>query len=170
MCVQRRCVHILHILSVPTCHYIQMFIHLKVGFQTPEAMVVVWRDFCRRRSDSRKKPTLNPPRTTTPEIRALVAGFIGLECSPDAAGLRGEEKQKLETDMLFDKGLTWPEFVSSFCLLIVALNNQFPWVLAVFTAITALSHVLNVFLLTCLPSLELLTGISSEKKEFQSVY
>lgn len=83
-----------------------MFIHLKLGLQTPEALVVRRRDFCRRRTDSRKKPTLTPPRMTTPEIRALVTGFIGWEGSPDAVGWEDEEKQKLETDMSFYLGLT----------------------------------------------------------------
>lgn len=69
-----------------------MFIHLKPGFQTPEDAVVWRRDFCRRRTESRKKPTLIPPRTTTPTIRALVTGFIGWEGAPDAGGRKGEEK------------------------------------------------------------------------------
>ncbi len=99
-------VHILHILSEPRCHYIQMFVHLKLEFQTPEAVGVGRRDFCRRRTESRKKPTLTPPRMTTPEIRALVTGFIGGEGSPDAGGWKGEEKQKLDTDVFFDVSLT----------------------------------------------------------------
>lgn len=63
-----------------------MFIHLKLGFQTPEAVDVGRWDFSRRRTDSRRKATLTPPRMTTPEIRALVPGFMGWEGSPDAAG------------------------------------------------------------------------------------
>lgn len=107
VCVYPTCVHILHTVSLPRCHYIQMFVHLKVGFQTPEDVVVGRRDFCRRRSDSRTKPTLTPPRRTTPETRALVTGFMGWEGSPDAGGgKKGEEKQKLEIDAFFDKGLT----------------------------------------------------------------
>lgn len=68
-----------------------MCIHLKLGFQTPEAAVVERRDFCRRCSDSSKKPTLTTPRMTTPEIRALVPGFIAWEGSPDAGGGKGEQ-------------------------------------------------------------------------------
>ncbi len=84
-----------------------MFIHLKLGFQTPEAVDVGRRDFCRRWTDSTKKPTLTPPRMTTPEIRALVTGFIGWGRSPDAGGRKVEEKQKLEADgVFFDVGLT----------------------------------------------------------------
>lgn len=77
-----------------------------MGFQTPEAVRDGRRDFCRRRTDSRKKPTLTPPRMTTPEIRALVTEFIGWEGSPEAGGWEGEEKQKLETDTFFDVSLT----------------------------------------------------------------
>lgn len=79
-----------------------MFNHLKLGFQTPEAVVTGRRDLFRRWTDSRQKPTLTPPRMTTPEIRALVTGVIGCEVS-DAGG---DEKQKLETDVFFDVGLT----------------------------------------------------------------
>lgn len=99
-------VHVLHILSEPRCNYIQMFVHLKLEFQTPEAVVVGTRDFCRRRADSRKKATLTTPRMTTPEIRALVTRFIGGEGSPDAGGWKGKEKQKLDTDMCFDMSLS----------------------------------------------------------------
>lgn len=83
-----------------------MVIHLKLGFQTPEAVSVRGRDFCRRRTNSRKRPTLTPHRMTTPEIKALVIGFIGWEGSPNAVGEENEEKQKLETDMYFHMGLT----------------------------------------------------------------
>lgn len=65
--------------------------HLKLGFQTPEAAAVERRDFCRRWSNSSKKPTLTTPRMTTPEIRALVTGFMGWEGSPDAGGGKDEQ-------------------------------------------------------------------------------
>lgn len=61
-------------------------IHLKLGFQAPEGAAVGRRDLRRRRSESRKKPTLTAPRMTTPEISALVSGFIGREELPPGAG------------------------------------------------------------------------------------
>lgn len=88
-----------------------MVIHLKLGFQTPETVSVRGRDFCRRRTNSRKSPTLTPHRMTTPEIKALVIGFIGWEGSPNAVGGEDEEKQKLETDVL-SHGLNMNVFVS----------------------------------------------------------
>lgn len=118
MCVQRKaCMHLYIVILLKCvdtlctyCQYqdavIYTFIHLKVGFQTPEPALDGRRDFSRRRTDSRKKPTLTPPRMTTPEIRALVTGFISWEGSPEAGGWDGEEKQKLETDMFFDMSLT----------------------------------------------------------------
>lgn len=49
---------------------------------------------------------LTPPRTTTPEIRAVVTGFIAGEESLDAGGWKDEQKQKLKTCTFFDRGLT----------------------------------------------------------------
>lgn len=95
-----------HIVSIKMLYTVYMFIHLKLGFQTPEAVDVGRRDFCRRWTDSRKRHTLIPPRMTTPEIRALVTGFICLEGLPDSGGWKDEEKQKIETDMFFDVALT----------------------------------------------------------------
>lgn len=60
--------------------------HLKPGFQTPEAAIGWRRDFCRRPTDSRQKPTLTPPRMTTPEMRALVTGVSSWEEPPEAGG------------------------------------------------------------------------------------
>lgn len=80
-----------------------MFTHLKVVFQTPEAVLVGRRDFFRRRSDSRRKPTLTPPSMTTPEIRALVTGFN--VWSPDAGG-GAEKSRNIKQDMCFDEGFT----------------------------------------------------------------
>ncbi|TNN59863.1 hypothetical protein EYF80_029912 [Liparis tanakae] len=56
-----------------------------VVFQTPEAVLVGRRDFFRRRSDSRRKPTLTPPSMTTPEIRALAvtAGLQSAEADAE---------------------------------------------------------------------------------------
>ena len=54
-------------------------IHLKVGFQTPDDVIVGGRDLRRRRSTSRTKTRLVPPRMTTPAMRALVAGLIDRE-------------------------------------------------------------------------------------------
>lgn len=61
-----------------------MFNHLKVGFQRPDD-VIDWRwGFRSRWSDNRKKVTATTPRMTTPEIRALVTGFIGWELAGEA--------------------------------------------------------------------------------------
>lgn len=61
------------------------FNHFKVGFQS------LWRrDFCNRWTDNRKKVDATTPRTTTPEIRALVTGFIGWELAGEAGKWRFE--------------------------------------------------------------------------------
>lgn len=78
-------------------HYWRFF-HLKPGFQTPAAAIGWRRDFCRRRADIRQKPTLTPPRMTTPEMRALVTGFSSWEEPSEAAGQKkAEGREELET-------------------------------------------------------------------------
>lgn len=69
-------------------------IHLKLGFQTPEAAALGRRDFWKRRSDRTKKPTLIPPNMATPEIRAMVKPFNGWEETPGAVGWKIEGKMK----------------------------------------------------------------------------
>lgn len=61
-----------------------MFNHLKVGFQSPDDVIVWRRDFRSRWTDNRKKAVPTTPRMTTPEIRALVIGFIGWELAGGA--------------------------------------------------------------------------------------
>lgn len=146
-----------HMQTVPRC---QKFIHLKPGFQTP---VFVWRrDFCTRWTDSRKKPTLTPPRMTTPEIRALVTGFSGWEESSDAVGW------KVETDMIseVDKHeLSWFSFrkkSGNNCLKSsVSMSICF-----LYTQDLVMRDTSNFFnnAWRSLPSWELLTGVSSEKR------
>lgn len=73
-----------------------MFNHLKVGFQSPDDIVVWRRDFCSRWTDNRKKVAPTTPRMTTPEIRALVTGFIGWELAGDAGKWKFESRHLKE--------------------------------------------------------------------------
>lgn len=79
-------------MDVCTVHTVVIFpfIHLKAGFQTPEATVKERWDFRKRWSDSRKKAAPIAPRMTTPEIRALVTGFIGRD-GGEAGGGKDEQ-------------------------------------------------------------------------------
>lgn len=87
--------------------------HLKPGFQTPEAAIGWRRVFRRRPTDSRQKPTLTPPRMTTPEMRALVTGFSRWE-EPSEAGGRKKAvwREEVQSAVLF-----FSFFLSDHCLM-----------------------------------------------------
>lgn len=98
-----------------------MFNHLNVGFQS------LWRrDFCSRWTDSRKKVTLTTPRMTTPEIRALVTGFIGWELAGDAGKWRFESKHLKEHIYSYEHHITWVRFYL-FCLLFHLSSHLVRW-------------------------------------------
>lgn len=95
-----------------------MYVYLKLGFQTPEDATAGRRDFCRRWSDSRKKPMLTPPRMTTPEIKALVTGFAAWRVSADAEKDSVNKSRNIKHTCCFTWAFTCPEFA------LISLKNR----------------------------------------------
>lgn len=84
-----------------------MFNHLKVGFQRPDDVIDWRRGFRSRWSDNRKKDTATTPTMTTPEIRALVIGFIGWELAGEAGKCSVERSHLIMPASYY---MTFPSF------------------------------------------------------------
>lgn len=134
-----------------------MLNHLNVGFQSSDDITVWRRDFCSRWTDNRKKVAPTMPRMTTPEIRALVTGFIGWELAGDAEKWRFESRHLKGHNCSYEHHFTWvrfhPFFWSSLlmCTVIQPISINYG-------CDNSYAH---------LPSWELLTGFSSESMIWQ---